>query len=255
MNVPLPFQSSEFATFCFDDHEVRAVTIDGEPWFVAHDVEKSIALGNYANTYAKLDPSEKQQVEVHSPSGNSYLLNLVNESGLYLLVLRCHDAVRSGTPAHRFRRWITSEVVPTLRKTGTYSVAPAPAETTPAQPPVNPPPSTNPALEDALRKLQGLQALEEERYALIRLCEQLLQERLDATQAQIEALLAEQEKQRKLCMENISTMLAQIKEIEQLRKVHLAKEFGIESTGKLVKSEKTSLSPELNSLVKIGALS
>ena len=52
---------------------------------------------------------------------------IISESGLYTLILRCRGAMRKGTVAHTFRKWVTSEVLPALRRTGTYTAQPAAA--------------------------------------------------------------------------------------------------------------------------------
>ncbi|MBE7395161.1 BRO-N domain-containing protein, partial [Pasteurella multocida] len=51
-------------------------------------------------------------------------INLVNDSGMYTLILRCRDAVKKGSTPHRFRKWVTAEVLPQIRKTGKYEVQP-----------------------------------------------------------------------------------------------------------------------------------
>lgn len=97
--------------------EVRTVNIDGEPWLVGKDV--ATALG-YVDTFGALkkhvDDEDKQNCQndsFESPRG----MTVINESGLYSLVLS------SKLPtAKKFKRWVTSEVLPTIRKTGSYSV-------------------------------------------------------------------------------------------------------------------------------------
>ncbi|WP_337475623.1 Bro-N domain-containing protein [Mitsuokella jalaludinii] len=110
MNELQIFNSSEFG-------EVRTVVIDDEPWFVGKDV--ATALG-YADTFGALkkhvDDEDKQNCQndsFESPRG----MTVINESGLYSLVLS------SKLPtAKKFKRWVTSEVLPAIRKTGSYSV-------------------------------------------------------------------------------------------------------------------------------------
>ena len=69
---------------------------------------------------AKLDDDEKGISSIDTLGGMQDLL-VVTESGLYTLILRCRDAVTPGTTAHSFRKWVTSEVLPTIRKTGAYA--------------------------------------------------------------------------------------------------------------------------------------
>ena len=85
----------------------------------------------------KLDDDEKFQVvdsaTLYSIQGGEnqglipQAINLVNESGLYTLILRCRDATKPGTLPHRFRKWVTSEVLPAIRKTGRYEAQPDPS--------------------------------------------------------------------------------------------------------------------------------
>ena len=103
--------------------EVRTVNIDGEPWLVGKDV--SVALG-YANPQRAIrdhvDDEDKGVTEMVTPGGTQKV-PIINESGLYSLVLS------SKLPtAKKFKRWVTSEVLPTIRKTGGYSVPLTPAE-------------------------------------------------------------------------------------------------------------------------------
>lgn len=94
---------------------IRAVTIDDEPWFVGKDV--AAALGYKEPTKAareKVDPEDRGMSKIDTPSGTQDM-TIINESGLYSLVLS------SKLPsAKQFKRWVTSEVLPSLRKTGGY---------------------------------------------------------------------------------------------------------------------------------------
>ncbi|EAC0475049.1 hypothetical protein DCN34_005097 [Salmonella enterica subsp. enterica] len=67
----------------------------------------------------KLDGDERGLYSIQTLSG-SQQMSIINESGLYTLILRCRDAVKPGTVPHRFRKWVTNEVLPTIRKTGRY---------------------------------------------------------------------------------------------------------------------------------------
>lgn len=108
------------AIYHFDGNIVRVVTgQDGEPWFVANDVGKILRLVNVHTSIKKLDEDEKGLQTLYTLGGNQ-ILSVINESGLYTLILRCNDAVTPGSIPHRFRKWITSEVIPSIRKTGAY---------------------------------------------------------------------------------------------------------------------------------------
>jgi prophage antirepressor-like protein len=111
-------------------HKVRTQLINDEPWFVAKDVCEILALKNVSQALNAdpdkgtlgLDDDEKLRCRIYI-SGQHRELWLVNESGLYNLIFRSNKP-----EAKIFRRWVTHEVLPALRKTGTYSLAPQPAK-------------------------------------------------------------------------------------------------------------------------------
>ncbi|QCS88559.1 anti-repressor protein [Klebsiella pneumoniae] len=98
---------------------MRAVNIDGNPWFVSSDVCKAIGIKHTASAMRALDDDEKGVHSMHTPGGQQDF-TIISESGLYTLILRCRDAVTPGTIPYRFRKWVTSEVLPQIRKTGRY---------------------------------------------------------------------------------------------------------------------------------------
>src|SRR5262249_50719296 len=101
-------------TYRFEDrHPVRVLPSDGDDlWFVAKDVCGALGLANTAMAVDGLDEDEKGISRVDTPGGQQDML-AVNEAGLYTLILR------SNRPeARRFRRWVTHEVLPSLRKAG-----------------------------------------------------------------------------------------------------------------------------------------
>ncbi|HBU6133915.1 TPA: Bro-N domain-containing protein [Enterobacter cloacae] len=109
-----------------ENHPVRVVLVGGEPWFVAADVCNAIGIINHRDAVGKLDEDEKG-VGSTDTLGGKQEVTIVSESGLYTLILRCRDAVKQGTTAWRFRKWVTNEVLPAIRKTGGYDyVVPAP---------------------------------------------------------------------------------------------------------------------------------
>lgn len=117
------------AVFSFDSSfNIRVIDQNGEPWFVAKDVCDALGLSNSRMALQALDDDEKGVSSTDTPGGMQELA-IVNESGLYTLILRCRDATKPGTLPHRFRKWITSEVLPAIRKTGRYQVAPPPEPT------------------------------------------------------------------------------------------------------------------------------
>ena len=103
---------------------VRAFEKDGLTWFVAADVCKALEIQNPTQALEKLDDDERSMFnigrsEIHGGGGN---VNIINESGLYILILRSRKAMEQGSTAWKFRKWVTSEVLPTIRKTGGYQI-------------------------------------------------------------------------------------------------------------------------------------
>ena len=107
MNDVTIFRKDEFGA-------VRAVTLEGEPWFVAADVCRALGLGNSSMAVSKLDEDEKG-ISLIDTLGGEQKLGIVNEPGLYALVLSSRKP-----EAKAFKRWITHEVIPSIRKTGGY---------------------------------------------------------------------------------------------------------------------------------------
>ncbi len=105
--------------FNFTTQTLRVVMIDGNPWFVAADVCASLNIKNNRDAVEKLDDDEKGVALTDTLGGQQEML-VVNESGLNAIILRCRDAMTPGTVAHRYRKWVTSEVLPSIRKTGAY---------------------------------------------------------------------------------------------------------------------------------------
>jgi prophage antirepressor-like protein len=102
--------------------EVRVVVVEGEPWWVAKDVCRVLGIANHHHAVQGnpgrddpgLDEDERGLCSVTTPSANQKML-CVNESGLYSLIFKSRKR-----EAKRFKKWITSEVIPTIRKTGSY---------------------------------------------------------------------------------------------------------------------------------------
>ena len=99
------FESAEFG-------KVRTIVKDGEPWFVAVDVCDSLDIKNPSDALKRLDEDERARFNL----GRQGEVNMVNEYGLYNLILGSRK-----DEAKRFKRWITHEVVPSIRKTGSYT--------------------------------------------------------------------------------------------------------------------------------------
>lgn len=107
--------NQQLVPFDFEGRPVRVVTdSQGEPWFVAADVLATIGLDRKA--LERLDDDEKGVSSIHTPGGGQEMTT-VNEPGLYTLVLGSRKA-----EAKRFKRWVTHQVLPSIRKTGSYAV-------------------------------------------------------------------------------------------------------------------------------------
>ena len=118
---------SNLSVFNFEQNsQIRIIMIDNNPWFVAKDICEALGLANHRDAISKLDNDEKG-VALTDTLGGQQELSIINESGMYALVMRSRDAMKEGTPQHKFRKWVTSEVLPAIRKTGKYE-APKPVE-------------------------------------------------------------------------------------------------------------------------------
>ena len=111
MNDLTLFQNNEF--------KVRAIEIDGEPWFVAREIAEQLGYGTTSSSASNavsrhVDTDDKGVTEIMTPGGKQKT-TIINESGMYSLVLS------SKIPsAKRFKKWVTSEVLPSIRKHGAY---------------------------------------------------------------------------------------------------------------------------------------
>ena len=94
---------------------------DGNPWFIAKDVCEALELSNHSMAIAALDDDEKGVSLTYTPGGNQNM-RTVSESGFYKLIARSRKATTAGTFAHRFTNWVFREVIPSIRKTGSYGV-------------------------------------------------------------------------------------------------------------------------------------
>lgn len=100
--------------------EVRTVEIDKEPWFVAIDIASALGYKNTRDAIKKhVDEEDKNTVAIRDGIGNPEKV-VINESGVYSLILRSKNE-----KAKAFKHWVTSEVLPSIRKTGAYHLSPA----------------------------------------------------------------------------------------------------------------------------------
>jgi hypothetical protein len=116
-----PISATAPAIFNFQSHQVRIVVIDGAPWFVASDVAAALEYLSAKDMSRILDDDEKGGHIVPTLGGNQEV-TIISESGLY------HAVLKSRKPkAKPFRRWVTGEVLPAIRKTGRYEQEHRPA--------------------------------------------------------------------------------------------------------------------------------
>ena len=113
--------SAQITPFSFESHAVRIVLRDGEPWFALTDVCTALDIENHRNVRARLDDDERGVQSMDTPGGKQ-TLSIINESGLYSVILTSRKP-----EAKRFKKWVTSEVLPAIRKTGKYEQPQVPA--------------------------------------------------------------------------------------------------------------------------------
>lgn len=109
MNELQIFNNNEFG-------EVRTLTKDGEIWFVAKDVCDALGIGNSRKAVSSLDDDEKNTVTISDGTSGNPNMTVINEPGLYSLVLRSRKP-----EAKKFKRWITHDVIPSIRQKGFYA--------------------------------------------------------------------------------------------------------------------------------------
>lgn len=110
-----PFQL-DLITFEYEDHQpFRTLYKDGEPWFVVADICKSLGLSNPTESVRNFDEDDLSSAEVIDSRGRPQIAKITNESGLYSLIFQSR---KEG--AKKFKRWVTKEVLPSIRKSGGY---------------------------------------------------------------------------------------------------------------------------------------
>lgn len=97
--------------------QIRTITIDGEPWFVGNDVSRALGYAKPKGAIQNhVDPEDKQVAPIQDPLKTVEMM-VINESGLYSLIFGSKLET-----AKKFKHWVTSEVLPQIRKTGTYAL-------------------------------------------------------------------------------------------------------------------------------------
>jgi len=113
--APVHGQKEGMIPFVFGDELVRAKLDDkGAPWFIAKDICRALGISQYQAAVARLDDDERGTTITGTPGGDQEMAT-VSESGLYALILKSRKP-----EAKAFRRWVTGEVLPTIRRTGGY---------------------------------------------------------------------------------------------------------------------------------------
>lgn len=108
---------NDLRIYNFDGNEVRTMLLENEPWFVGKDVAEVLGYKDTVNALkSHVDDDDKGMAKCHTPGGMQEM-TIINESGVYSLVFA------SKLPsAKKFKHWVTSEVLPSIRKTGGYEV-------------------------------------------------------------------------------------------------------------------------------------
>lgn len=109
----------QLPTFFFEKSAIRPVWNDGEPWFVGRDVCAALEIKNESEALAKLDDDERLAgVDITDPNGPKRTGIIISEPGVYRLVFSSRKAT-----AEKFKRWLSHEVLPAIRRTGRYEAA------------------------------------------------------------------------------------------------------------------------------------
>jgi len=107
---------NEITIFKYESKKVRTVIRDGEPWFVLKDVCEALCINNNRMVAERLDEDDVSNTDtIHDNLGRKQNMRIISESGLYNVILLSRKP-----EAKRFKKWITSEVLPEIRKTGSY---------------------------------------------------------------------------------------------------------------------------------------
>lgn len=107
----------EVFNFSQEKAPIRVQLINSEPWFVAKDVCEVLGIANHKDAASRLDEDERRGVGITDPIGRPQTVTAVSESGLYSLIFQSRKA-----EAKKFRKWVTSEVLPSIRKKGYYGI-------------------------------------------------------------------------------------------------------------------------------------
>ena len=118
-NIRIMSNKQETKVFTFNENNkpIRVEVVNGEPWFVAKDVCDALGIDKHRDAIGRLDDDEKGRPVIVDTLGGQQKMSAVNESGLYALIFQSRKP-----EARKFRKWVTSEVLPSIRKTGRYEL-------------------------------------------------------------------------------------------------------------------------------------
>lgn len=115
-------EEGDISVIKFEAYTVRIVNVYGEPWFIAKDICAALDIVNSRDALKSLDDDEKNTVALIYGNRGNPNHGVVAESGFYKLIARSRKASTPGTFAHRFSNWVFRDVIPSIRKTGSYGV-------------------------------------------------------------------------------------------------------------------------------------
>ena len=126
---------NEIVPFDFHGREVRTISLDSEPWFVASDVCDFFGVTNRNRVMQEIDPADKGGTQIDTPGGRQ-TVTTINEPGLFQLLFALQPQKARGVDqsdidarmdqVRQFKRWVTHDVLPAIRKTGTFTAPAAP---------------------------------------------------------------------------------------------------------------------------------
>lgn len=118
MNTASNQQTTSLQMFYNEDATIgiRTKLINGEPWFVGKDICNALGFANHNDALSRLDSDERDGVGITDPMGRNQEVTVINESGIYHLIFQSRKP-----EARAFRKWVTNVVLPSIRRTGTYS--------------------------------------------------------------------------------------------------------------------------------------
>lgn len=115
MTPPERTAVGEIELYQFGNRDIRVIDCDGEPWWVALDVCRALEFSDPSRAISRLDGDDARKERITDSAGRSQDMWIINEPGLYTLILRSNKR-----EAKAFKKWVTTEVLPAIRRTGSY---------------------------------------------------------------------------------------------------------------------------------------